>query len=162
MSVMQFINCVINFCVCGDQHKPRHLTVRVTDPRTANYFEGEHLKMNLKNTQYVDLEAKATSRLGGPAALDYSGVDAGWTGHSDTDAFTVGPNPDDPDNKAKCRVTANRDSPGSLDDIGVAHFEADGDLGEGVKSLIAEVAINVIPGDAEFIDAVAGTPQEQP
>jgi len=142
-------------------HRRAQLTIRITDPDVAIYIEGVNLKMNLKNTQRVDLEVVPKNRLGGPATLDFSAEGSGWTGWSETNAFSVGPNPDDPDNKLKCRVTADPSAGGDVDDVGVAHFEADGDLGEGVRTLMAEVAINVIPADAEMLEVTEGSPTEQ-
>jgi len=152
-----FLSCLCDLIHGADQ-KVR-LPVRVYDPATTNFYEGV-TKMNLTNTQRVDLSVNPQNRLGGPASVDLTAEGSGWTGSND-EAFTVGPDPNDPDNKLKCRVTANPESEGDSDDVGVVHFEADGDLGDGVKTLIAEVAINITPAGAEILSVNEGTPEEQ-
>lgn len=146
--LMELLSCA------GRPHRLRKILIRVTDPRTGNYVEGENITMNLKNTQYVDVEVKPKNRLGGPAAVQ-GGT---WTAQTATSAFTVTP---DGTNPLKARVAGNPQSAGGPEDVGIVHFEADADLGDGNTPIVAELAVNVIPADATVLDIEAGTPAEQ-
>lgn len=129
--------------------------IRITDHVTGNSYEGENLQMNLRNTEEVDLEVQPKNRKGGPA----SGVSGSWTAHTPSNAFTVTA---DSTNPLKCVAKGDPNSPGELDDVGVADFTGTRIASDGsVQPVNAQIAINVLPAGAATLDIVAGAPREQ-
>lgn len=150
---------VINFNCPGPPVKEKGIILiwRVTDPRTTQFFEGENLSMNMKNTEKVKLEVKPKNRLGGPATVE----NAKFTANAPTGAFTIGPDPDDPENPLKAEAVANPQSPGGPDDMGTVFFDCDAAPGEDVVEKHGELAITITPAGAETVEIEAGTPTEQ-
>ena len=102
-------------------------------------------KMNLKITQKVPLIVKVSDKKGNPAQVDGE------------IAFSV--------DNAEVAEIVDQDGvkflvPKALGAI-VVSADADGDLGEGVKPLHFEAAVNVIGGDAETLELQFGTPVDQ-
>lgn len=101
--------------------------------------------MNLKVTQEIELIVEAQDKFGNPAALD------GAAKLACDEAF------------AKIE---DRDGKKFLVPVGplgalVVSADADGDLGEGVKNLHFEGAVNLLAGDAETLAIKFGEPQDR-
>jgi len=76
---------------------------------------------------------------------------------SDTGIATVTPDPNDPTNPLKCLISAV----GPVTDSAAVSFDADADLGAGVKDIIGVIPVIVIAGEATVVELKVGTPVEQ-
>lgn len=103
--------------------------------------------MNLKVTQMIPMVVKAKDKKGKTAQLD--GAPAFSV--SDETLATI----EEVDGVKFLKPTGEL---GAL----VVSVDADGDLGEGVKALHFEAAINLIAGDADVLDIEFGAPIDQP
>lgn len=131
-------------------------TFTVFNPTTLQTFGGVNLKMNLKNTQQVRATASFKNRLGGPAQIQPGSATV--EAISPTGAFTAEQNPD---NELEVLIKANPQAAGTDQDVGIVRLTVDGDAGDGVKPLVAELAVNVIAGDADTIELSPGEVTEQ-
>ncbi len=76
---------------------------------------------------------------------------------SDEEIFTVEKDDKDPDNEVAFKIVGKK--PG----VAQLNFEADADLGDGVKTISGFTGVEVLPGEAVgFGQPVFGTPEEQP
>ena len=77
-----------------------------------------------------------------------------WTS-SEPETATVTPDTADP---LKAVVAAV----GPVDEASMITFEADADMGDGVKPILATLDLVVTAGEATVVEIVAGAPSEQP
>lgn len=122
----------------------------------GDLIQGDITKMNLKNDQQFHVTASFTNKQGGPAAIQAGS--AVWES-TNPGHFTVTP---DPNNELSALVKANPQSAGGDEAVGIVRLTVDADTGDGVTPLVAELAVNVIPGDADILSLSAGTPEDQP
>lgn len=137
-------------------------TIRVFFPDTLLEFEGANLMANLKNTQQMLIVANFRNRLKGPARIEAGSVrrEAVFNPAAEVQPFFLEPSPDG--NELRALVRANPESPGDDNATGIVRIFADGDAGTGVRELVAELVVNVTPGDAEIFEIQAGPAEEQP
>lgn len=102
--------------------------------------------MNLKVTQKIPLIAKGKDKKGNPAPLD------GQPSFTSSD-----------ESLAVIEVVDGVSYLKPVGPLGVVSVaaDADGDVGEGVKALHFEGAVNLIAGDAEVLDLEFGEPVDQ-
>lgn len=153
--LIQSINRVAD-ALTQEVEPPIAHTLRVFFPESLLTFEGANLSMNLKNVEQVGLTANFKNKFGGPAQIQQGS--AVWTPESATGAFTVEV---DPNNELRAILKGNPQSPGGPEDIGIVRVTVDGNAGEGVSELVAELAVNITPGDATIFDIQAGAVSEQ-
>lgn len=127
----------------------------VIEPETGLTIEGA-AKMNLKNNRRVVLKARFKNKQQGPAAIQKGSAVLENT--NTTGAYTA---TQDPDDETKVIVEGNPQSEGNDQDVGIVRLTVDGDAGEGVKSLVCEIAINVTPGDAEIAEFGVESEEDQ-
>ncbi len=137
------------------------LIVLITRPETTPLQSGllfqvefNNLKfsistMELKNTQFVTGTLKAVDAKGDEAQIQEGSV---TVSSSNEEVVTV---EKDPDDEKKIKVTAQRAG------AAIVTVSADADLGEGVTTISAEVAINVTPSEAVGFGIQFDEPQEQ-
>lgn len=113
------------------------------------------MDVTLRDNEYVDVEAKPVSAKGNPAKVQ----NAQWVS-SDTSLVTCTPVPGDETNTLKARVLAVGPVT-AVDTPAKVTFDADADLGEGVKNVQGVLGVVVIASDAVTIDIAAGTPSPQ-
>lgn len=77
---------------------------------------------------------------------------------SDSSIITVGPDPNAPTDPLMAMISAV----GPMTDAASVSFDADADLGEGVKPLIGVIPVIVKAGEATVVELAVGTPTEQP
>ena len=103
----------------------------------------------LTDSQQVSLGIAVTDKKGNPASIDGAPV---WAS-SDSSVATVEPSADG--------MTAVAKAVGPLGTAQIS-VTADADLGEGVKSIVGTLDVQVVGGQAVAIGLNAGTPEEQP
>lgn len=101
--------------------------------------------MKLKVTQTLPLSIKPVDAKGNPATVDGAPQ---WS-VSDPTLATITPAADG--------LSAVLVPLGPLGSLAV-QVSADGDLGEGVKTIVGTAAVDLIGGDAVSVEIVAGTP----
>lgn len=123
-------------------------------------IEGANIKMNLKNNQQVHGQLIFKTALSGVAAIDPESPVFESTA---PDHFTVeSPDPTIPGaGKATFLLKANPQSPSDDTAVGLVKCTFDGDAGDGLKQREAQLAVNVIPGDAEITELSVGAPEDQ-
>ena len=107
-------------------------------------------QVTITATQQFDVSVNIRDKKGNPAQVQnpvWSSSEAG------TASVTV-----DPANPLKAVVAAV----GPVDEASMITFEADADMGDGVKPIIATLDLVVTSGEATVVEIVAGTPSEQP
>jgi len=123
-------------------------TIRLTTQEGIT-IEGA-TNMNLEQFKQVRADVTPVNRRGLPAAIE-SG--SGKWSSSNTDAVTVEGNPA---NELSATIKAN--APG----VSTIKFQGDADLGEGVRELTAELAVNCTPAGAVVFNLAVGEPEDQP
>lgn len=125
-------------------------------------FQFNHIKIT-GGIQMVSLKYTQQLRgvLGSP--VDAKGNDASIQAgsvklsSSDEEIFTVEKDETKPDDQAAFKIVAHKPGVAQLD------YEADADLGEGVKTIAGFAGVEVLPGEAVgFGQPSFGTPEEQP
>ena len=101
--------------------------------------------MNLKVTQNLPVSIQIKDKFGNAAAVD--GVPS-WSS-TDTSLCDI--------EAAQDGMSALVKPKGPLGSCGI-QVSADADLGEGVKSILGELEVTFLPGDAETISVAAGEP----
>lgn len=122
-------------------------------------IEGEHLIMNLKNNQKVHGKLVFKSAQGGVAAIQAGSVVFEGTA---PDHFTVtSPDPTiEGAGEDSFLVAGNPASPSDDTAVGLVKCTFDGDAGDGVKTREAQLAVNVVPADAEIGELEVGEPED--
>lgn len=115
---------------------------------TGMTVEGDLKKMNLDDLSKVTFTLEATDRKGRPAQVQnptFAISDPSLaTGEQSTE------------NPLEFTVTRIQGTSG----VFVVHAEADADLGEGVKQLVAEEAVNATLAEANILSLKAGEPSD--
>jgi len=135
-----------------------HLIIRPSSPAVNGgllfnvVFNNQNFSiymMEIKNTQFVQGTLRAVDAKGDEAQIEAGSVQAS---SSNEEVATVEVDPND---EKKIKVTGQR--AGAC----VVTVTADADLGEGVKQITAEVAVQVTAGEAVGFGIEFGEPQEQ-
>lgn len=143
---MKFFNCLRR-----PRQKPKIFFNEVTiDSITTVKSLTEITMVKITDSQFVKSgELQAVDKKGFPAQVEAGSVKFS---SSDEGVFTVEP---DPDSEKVAVVKAVAPGAGTLT------FEADADLGEGVKTITGSVTIEVTGGEASGLALSFGEPQEQ-
>lgn len=103
--------------------------------------------MNVKVTQSLPLMIQPVDKFGNPAQVD--GVPA-WS-LTDPSKGSIAPSDDG--------MSATFTPSGPLGEV-MVQVSADADLGEGVKSILGELPISILAGEAVSVSISAGTPSD--
>jgi hypothetical protein len=106
--------------------------------------------LTLTATQDCQVEVRVRDKKGNPAQVQNPVWSSSEPG---TATVTV-----DAANPLKAVVSAV----GPVDEASLIQFDADADLGDGVKPIIATLDLVVTSGEATVVEITAGTPTEQP
>ena len=103
--------------------------------------------MNLKVTQSLPVSIEIKDKFGNPAQVD--GVPAWSLTDPSKGALAVGEN----------GLSAVFTPAGPMGDVSI-QVSADADLGEGTKSILGELPVSILAGDAATISIAAGEPTD--
>lgn len=137
----------------NDLTRPAFIVDWVLTDKDLNKFIGVE-KMELREGFHVDVEIKPKTVHGHAAAIQPGSAQVN---SSNPSVIGVGPNPDDPNNELKFRISG---LDGSSNESAVVEFRCDGDVGEGVRELISTKSVVCTQGNAVVVDMEVGEPVE--